>query len=180
MKLLLSTCVLLGSLLILSCKKDENISTIEGQWFIRTKVEQVSTSQNTTTTLYKVYRRIDVGAKRYTTFDFTANKLFVKEYTRDTHQNKDIVISQEFEYKISNNKIVLKDNTGKELIYDFSFIGLSNRNLKLEFFEDIMDPNNGNLSKTSKVLLIREFPIDDSEGEILPPPPDFGNPTSPN
>lgn len=163
-----------------SCDKENDTNPIEGQWYIRTKIEQIATAQATTTTMYKVYKRIDVGSKRYVTFNFTGNNLITEEYTRDLNLNKDIVIRHEYEYRVSGDKIILKDKTGKETTYNFSFMGLSSKNLKLEFLENIMDPNEGQLSKSSKVLLIREFPIDDSEGEVLPPPPGMQVPTEAN
>lgn len=163
-----------------SCDKENDTNPIEGQWFIRTKIEQVASAQETTTTLYKVYKKMDVGSKRYVTFNFTGNNLITEEYTRDPNINKDIVIRQDFEYRTTGDKIILKDKTGKETTYNFTFTGLSSKSLKLEFLENIMDPNQGQISKSSKVLLIREFPIDESEGEVLPPPPNLTPPTEAN
>ena len=153
-----------------SCDKENDTNPIEGQWFIRTKIEQVASAQETTTTLYKVYKRMDVGSKRYVTFNFSGNKLTTEEYTRDLNINKDVVIRHEYDYRTTDNKIILKDNSGKETSYNFTFTGLSSKSLKLNFLENIMDPNQGQISKSSTVLLIREFPIDDSEGEVLSPP----------
>lgn len=180
MKRIFISILAICTLSFFSCDKENESNPIEGQWYIRTKIEQVASSQAITTTLYKVYKRIDVGSKRYVTFNFTGNNLITEEYTRDLNLNRDIVIRQEYEYRVTGDKIILKDNSGKEKAYNFSFMGLSNKNLKLEFLENIMDPNEGQLSKSSKVLLIREFPIDDSEGEILPPPPGMTPPTEAN
>lgn len=146
-----------------SCEKDKNTSPLEGFWYIRTFIEQVSVGQEIVNQTYKLYKREDISNRYFTSFTFNNNQLIIEKYDRDRDLNVNTITKTEYKYRLSGQDMYLIDNEGKEKVYKFAFVGLGSKSLRLDFFDKLIDKNNDQLSLQNRTLLIRKFPKDDSE-----------------
>lgn len=161
-----------------SCEKEENDSGINGKWYVRTELTQLvnNISQETSVYQYRLYRRNDINSKRFATYSFSNNTLIVERYGRDNDLNKDVILTEEYTYSISNNKIILTGANNTSSTLDLKFFGLGNKAVKLESKSQLNNNSNGFHSQIFKTILIREFPVDDSEDEVFGPDGGNGNP----
>ena len=177
MKRILLAILASSSLYFSACEKDENETSMEGLWYTRTESVQLLSDSKPITTYYKLFKKIDVENRRYKTYSFQKDRLTITEYTRDHERNSDIVNRSEYVYSVNGNQLLLTDSHGNKSSINHQFYGLGNKSLRLESLENVVGTDNMLQIKTSKTVLIREFPIDDSEQEVLGPDSGSGTPS---
>ncbi len=165
MKKVFITLLASASIAFSSCQKEQDIVTMDGEWYIRAILEESTKRDELVSRYYKMYKRSDVYNKYYKTITFSGNSFVITTYDRDKESNKNTVSTITYPFAITGDNMTVTLPDGSTTTYNYKFYGLGSRSLQLGFINTFVNNNNETIVTTNKTVLLREFPKDDSEEE---------------